>query len=146
MKASGIIGMLGPSPKLVVHREVQLLAAQQCKHCVHGITLAQFCSFWSRDCRLPMGSSRVMAQPLPPGFSPAALLCVESSQQMITALRRACFKTAHLVLAPRSGICTKPCVRQPLWAVGPGSLEGSVMQSGPVSQGVKAPLAVRDTS
>lgn len=139
--------MLRPPPKLVVHTEhspmqewVQLLAAEQCKHRVHGTTPAQLCSCWSQDHRLPTGSNRVMAQPLPPGSSPAALLCVESSQKMITALRRACFQTAQPVLAPRSGICTKPVSGSlsGLWEQHLWKAQGYM--SAPVSHRVKAAL------
>lgn len=48
---------------------------------------------------------------------PRALLFVKSSQQTISAYRRASACAAQLVLSTRTGACTKLYVRQPLWAV-----------------------------
>lgn len=123
--------MLRPPPKHVVctHSAAQHTAVQgevlgyelQSRANTMRIALHRHSSAASGpgDHRLPTGSGRVMVQPLSPTFPPTALLLVESSQQMIAALRRASACVAQLLLAPRPGICTKLYVRQPLWAAGP---------------------------
>lgn len=71
------------------------------------------------DHRLHADSGRVMVQPLLPPFPPTALLLVESSQELIVALRRASACAVQLVLTTRTGICIKLYVRRRLWAAGP---------------------------